>query len=197
MIEPISLSIVERRILANQEMILAKLEPSESADHERLARIYESGYQLEYREALRIYDEFPESACKEVLDIMTMYQFLQLSYDNLSDKSDIEEREVLFQGFDANDDSLHLSYANFYCQSQRRFGFLRFGEGKIEDQFDGGFGVSLNGHFSVLDSYRRMLELWREFKKENSERWDRMTKEEMRAILDEAIHPSNRKAPAE
>ena len=68
--EPITLTKTERRILANQERILAKLEPGESDHHERLATNYNAGYQLEYSDALGHYDEVPASICREVLDIV-------------------------------------------------------------------------------------------------------------------------------
>lgn len=197
--ELITLTKIERRILANQERILAKLEPGESDHHERLATIYEAGYQLEYSDALGHYEEVPASICREVLDIMSMYEFLQMSYDDLSDKDGVEERDVLFPGFDGNNESDHLGYANFYC-SQRRFGHLRFGSlgehSRIEEQFE--ITVDLNSHFPSLEVYRRMLHPWLAFKAENpGRRWGRMTKDEIRMILDEAVYPEHRDALVE
>ncbi|MDO4713845.1 MAG: YfbU family protein [bacterium] len=68
----IKLTEVERRILANQELILAKLYPEEKW-HLNHAKVYEYGFSTEYEEVLNINKDGSSEAYKETLNILNMF----------------------------------------------------------------------------------------------------------------------------
>lgn len=201
--EDISLTLAERRILANQWHIRAKLEPEFADDFERMAEILEHGYELQYGEALCLWGEVPREICQEVLEILDMFRFLQNSFDNLEDKEGLTERDVVFRGFDGNEESKHLCFADFYC-AKDRYGDLRFsglGDGIVTVEELRGIRVNLNGHLPALGSYRRMLVPWLRIREERIDNYDaginNLTAAQIREIVAERIHPSNRKDTAQ
>jgi hypothetical protein len=143
------MSTTERLILSNQYRILAILCPEEATYFDHARRIVESGYEEHYDELGDINpDPLSREASKEVLDIMTMFSCLKDAYDRLHDKSDIEEREIRFDGFDGNNEGELLSYADFFCnQEDRRFTDL------VSKHVP-------NRHSPRIEMYRRMLEVF-------------------------------------
>lgn len=95
------LTDAERWILSNQHAILAKLDPNESERYEKIREALDNGYELHYRpeNITTNPDEImTEEECREVLDILTMFQVLRQSFERLADKSGIEEGAVRFDG---------------------------------------------------------------------------------------------------
>jgi uncharacterized protein YfbU (UPF0304 family) len=143
------LSRIERWLLSNQFAILAALYPDEAKEYERMKEAVDSGYEFEFeRMAQHVYAEgLPEDACKEVLEILSMFDYLKQGYERLSDKSGIDAHDITFIGFDGNNEVSYMGYAEFFC-GQGRFGSLN-----IQD---------FNSHCPTIEMYRRMLQAHRE-----------------------------------
>jgi uncharacterized protein YfbU (UPF0304 family) len=144
----LSLTRIERLLLANQFRILEAVVPQEAERYRAAAEALERGYELHYKVAVSAISEetLPESECEEILDIMQMFSNLKHSYNKLEDKSGIEERALQFDGFDGNSEGKQLSYAQYFCRS-----FKELVERDIPDS-----------HSHMLPIYRKML---KEYKK--------------------------------
>src|SRR5579883_1589738 len=106
-----TLSKVERLILANQFRILEKLDPGgEAGSFQQALEILEHGYTLDY-EALvsHFHDEVPEQTCSEVIDILNLYRALTKALRELPEGS-LNQNEATFKGFDGNEEGIHYSY---------------------------------------------------------------------------------------
>jgi uncharacterized protein YfbU (UPF0304 family) len=130
---------------------LAALYPNEATEYERMREAVNSGYEFEFeRMAQHIYaDGLSEDACKEVLEILSMFDYLKQGYERLSDKSGIDAHAITFIGFDGNNEVSYMGYAEYFCR-QGRFGSLN-----IQD---------FNSHCPTVEMYRRMLQAHRESK---------------------------------
>ena len=90
-----------------------------------------------------------------VADVLDMWRFIELAYGKLSkkDKDRIEKeaepfgKNVKFPGFDGNYETPHLGIAIFLVEKMDRFSEFK--------------GRELNSHFPTLDSYRRMLAVFK------------------------------------
>ena len=114
--------------------------------------------------------------CEEVLDILSMYQRMNRTYEALSDndKASIDKSDLRFPGFDGNSGSGRLYYAKFFIEEYGRYEDL---EGPPD----------FNSHSAVIDMYRRMLEEW----EASGNKWE-LTKEDIERIIAAQTHPSNR-----
>lgn len=166
------LSVTERLMLSNQYRILERLYPDEAESYARFQRILESGYEIHYNDLAPWGTEPPISRveAKEALDILSMYQDMQHCFDNLADKSGIDADDIVFPGFDGNNDINKLSYTRYAVEECGRFSGLRYRD--------------LDAHAPVTEPHERMLE---EYHKHIG-----MTKDTILAILAERIHPDNR-----
>ena len=146
------LSKVERLLLANQYRFLSMLE-QESAEteyYDRLRQALEYGYESVYEDRIfrDIFDGLPVEECRFVEQAMALYWVIQRSYENLRDKSRIDEQHIVFLGFDGNDETEYMAYARYYFESEGHFPHLKLGS----DRF--------NSHMPMVDRYRRQLEVW-------------------------------------
>lgn len=141
------LSKIERRKIANQYRILEKLsEGREAEQFGALAGIFEQGYVYLYGQAIdHIWDEMPENACKEVIDILELHRVLLLSLKDLpgSDQQSLLE-EIKFKGFDGNEEADYYCFATFFCEELDRYNELKI----------------VNSHSPTLSNYRAQLEKW-------------------------------------
>lgn len=136
------LTRVERLILANQFEILGLLKPEDAKHYQRRQDAVACGYALEYEWiADHVYEkEFSETDCRFVVDVLSMYDALQLAETS---------SRTAFPGFDGNNESSHMAYArHFMNDAPPRFEGLKFA-------YDG-----LNAHMPTLDRYSRMLVAW-------------------------------------
>lgn len=168
----LKLTLKDRIILRNQYRILELLDKKESDWYGQAVKILESGYALEYGNLTGAIDpsEISEDTCREVINILDMYRFLQWAFRDLKDKSGIKESELSFPGFDGNNESAHLSYGRFLNTTKR------FEESKVE-----------NSHMPTLEVYRRMLAAYGKVKDKHQ-----LTKVDVQAILAAQIHPTMR-----
>ncbi len=145
------LTRVERWMLSNQFRILAALYPKERDWYDEKREAIESGYELHYNPEHIFSDEevTTEEECREVIDILAMFDGLRLSYKKLADKSGVEKSGIRFGGFDGNNETKQMGYARYFCS---------LGEGRFKEVVK---GVDFNSHAPTLWHYRPML---REFK---------------------------------
>ncbi len=143
------LSRLERLMLSNQYRILEKLYPDEADGYEKARLVLERGYTLHYSWQMdHIEDEIAEGDCREVLDILEMYRVLTDSYNNLEDKSGLDETKVRFPGFDGNNEAALLGYVRYLIRTDGRYEELDRPEG-------------FNSHVPMLQRYRLMLDKWK------------------------------------
>lgn len=98
--------------------------------------------------------ETPE-VVREVLDILDMWSMIERSYEKLSDESrEFVEREAhpfgkdpKFSGFDGNNETEYMGTASFLVNDLGRF-----------EEFK---GRNFNSHCPSIDSYRRMLSVFK------------------------------------
>lgn len=112
-----TLSLKERLFFANQYEILSMLteDEYEKEQFEILKDIFVSGYSRYYSFATeRFEDEVSDEQCKFVVDVLTLYYDLYFSRKNNEEVMEhIEEEDVLFKGFDLNDE-IEGKYYSFY-----------------------------------------------------------------------------------
>lgn len=143
------LSVKDRLVLINQYLILEKLYEDEASHYQKHRKALEEGYALHYDWIVEgLYDEMSEEECREVLDILDMFSILKRSYDLHKDTIQLEERYVVFSGFDGNNETRQMSYTRYFVVDLDRFHELR------------GQGDDFNSHMPSLPRYRRMLREW-------------------------------------
>ena len=165
--EPIDLSLTERLILANQFQILAALKPSEADDYNHLVEIAKRGFALEYPSFFTDFDRegLTREQCEYVRDVLDMFWNLQDSYDQLANKGTLKESDVIFPGFDGNNENSLLQYAKLQLQH----GFQEFRH-----------KAGLNSHFPTAHEYPAML---KRYEAVPIERRRQLSADEMRKIL--------------
>lgn len=121
--------------------------------------------------------EVAQSARDEVVEILAMWQNIEESYERLTEeeKSEIKKEVVLgakFHGFDGNNECEYMSVAGYYIDHLERFPRFK--------------GRDLNAHIPTLETYRRMLVVFKSFHPGS------LTSAQLIKILQEAVHPDNR-----
>ena len=147
------LSRTARWMLSNQYRILERLDEENAEQHRHAREALERGYELLYswicehvcddRHVLR------EVECAYVLDVMTMFDAMQRTYDELDDRSGLDAHRVLFYGFDGTTETSYLSFARFYCEQEEAFQHLRKG------------GDGFDSHMPTKPLYRPMVAAWK------------------------------------
>ncbi len=91
-----------------------------------------------------------------MLDILEMYRGIIYSFINLKREGKIKtltEDDVKFPGFDGNNETKQMSYAEYFIVDLGRYN-------EIEELSHGYY----NSHWQMLDKYRTMLRKWDEYK---------------------------------
>ncbi|MBP1317775.1 YfbU family protein [Herbaspirillum sp. 1130] len=143
----IELSDKDRLFLANQYEILAALNKgSNAARYAELSRNLNEGHKGIYENQLesQLSPVFEEH--EFVLDVLAMFRALSRSFENLADKSGIDPQDVRYSGFDGNNETEHLSFADALFRNGRFVETIRT-EG-------------LNSHSQTIGMYQRMLTAW-------------------------------------
>lgn len=174
-----SLSVIDRMMLMNQHLILKKNDSEYSDYHHERAEIFRRGYEALYEDTHVDPMTMSKQQCREVLNILSMFEDLKFSYEQLENKEAINKDDIKFEGFDEHGEydgyEYHAygyaSFAEFYCSS----GGGRFKHLAIE-RF-GSFGP-------VLSRYRAMIGRYREVRKSVIQTYDRkpLTQEEIMFI---------------
>lgn len=180
------LTIESRLILRNQYRLLKHLDPDAADEAEQAITILENGFESEY---WRLTGTFGSTLSvedgHEVSDILQMFRELRWSYADVGDESGVDENRIAFLGFDGNYETKQLLLAKFLIGQEGHWDELK------------GAGDHLNSHWPVIDTYRRMLAVWKpiaERRRGKVAAPDRplLSADDIRAIADAAIHPENR-----
>jgi uncharacterized protein YfbU (UPF0304 family) len=142
---PESLSAVERLQLVNQFLILQKLDPDSANIYADDLKIVQHGYAAQYSELFAgIQEEMTNEECEYVHDVLEMHRILLQSYEAVADKQGLILDDIKFRGFDGNNETRRLAYAE-HLKNQ----------GRWEEVFTG----PLNSHSIITMSlYPKMLE---------------------------------------
>lgn len=132
-------------------------------------------------------DETSKITVSEVVDILDMWDLIELGYARLSDEDKqriaTEElpfsKHVQFLGFDGNYESEYISVARFMIDRLERF--LSFK------------GRNLNSHMPLVDAYRRMLSVFGPIRARLGD--GRLSAKEVITLLTAAQHPSRLDPP--
>lgn len=159
-----TLSEKERLIIANQYEILSRLakDEQEKKDFELKRDIFVNGFSKYYSLATECFcDEMTEEECEFVINVLDLYRDLYYSWSNNDDaKEKIEERKVLFKGFDLNDEiqSKYYSFYKFLVEDLDKYIEIKelMKEGKIEGFNSHGFGPKMK-KLSKMISKRKEL----------------------------------------
>lgn len=89
----------QRLILANQYKLMSLLDPTNAQKYQRLETIVKGGSGLELKELDKDFSDISETECRIVLDTLEMYHALQVSYNNLADKSALNAHRLQFAGY--------------------------------------------------------------------------------------------------
>ena len=141
----LTLTLKERLILLNQYRILELIDVENADQYKKLQIILADAYELEYSELHQFVARTPFTAaqCRNVLDVLTMFEVLGDSYDALDDKSGIEEWRVRFQGYDGNNEAEYVGYVRYLVDHGDRFTHVVNG--------------TFNSHRPVVRQYAEML----------------------------------------
>ena len=164
------LTKIERLLLVNQFKILEKIYPEEADYYSQHREALEAGYVLHYDWLFeQLWDEISKEKCREVIDILSMYRAVTFSERKLDKNDRIDHRFLKFRGFDGNEESQLMAYAEYFVQNLRRFTELKYGSDRAD----------FNSHMPMLDEYRAMLEEWKKCTDINE-----LSREEILRILD-------------
>lgn len=161
----------DRLILFNQLEILKHLNPEDSDRYDVDQTILVYGYKYNYDELIEGFtEELDESISQYVFDVFQMYRSLNNSYYELSseEKSEIDLKDIKFQGYDGNEEIDYYVYARFVLEELKRY----------DEIYDNG-KVKLNSHRNMMDKYNRMLTIWKSLDK----RYDTLTLHEIKQII--------------
>ncbi len=148
------LSQSERLILYNQYEILKQFtkDKHDIKHYEAVQTALESGYTRNYDIFCRHIreEELESEKMNYVYDVLDMYRLLSDSFDELHapEKELIHSLDISFLGFDGNEESEYLGYADFIINS-----LGAYSENKRPD---------LNSHAPTLWRYDKMLSQLRE-----------------------------------
>lgn len=148
------LTRVQRWLLVNQLRILAVLNPDEATMHSKHADALAQGFSGEYSEICSAYispdaETLDEDACREVLDVLSMFEAVQHAYADHANGDAIHATVPTFRGFDGNHEGPQLAYVRYLWHD------FRFVNTQAVAADPG------NSHRPMLPHYRRMLTAWR------------------------------------
>lgn len=128
-------------------------------------------------------DQKDPEQLKEILDILDMWEHIELSYEQLSpeDKAVLESqpfgKNPKFRGFDGNNEAEYIGITSILLNELDRFQRFK--------------GRDMNAHAPTLEVYGRMLPAYHLRRKQG---WTLLGVSDLSEILSEMIHPENRKS---
>lgn len=125
--------------------------------------------------------DFTEDEQLEVLNILDMWQHLQISFGKLGGEHGVDPRNVQFPGWDGNHGH-QRHFARLFCY---RKGYdLYGGPGGKPDNFDLQPSPAENSHRDTMPEYRGMLETYNRIIGAKQMRAELLTLDEIKMILD-------------
>lgn len=147
----ISLSKVERLILLNQFKILDIIGDPEMGTYAHWIKALEYGYEYHYDEILqRVSDNLPRERCMWVLDVLDMHRMMWYAWEAGGRPEEIEKKDIIFRGFDGNNESELLGYVLYFLEDRSRYEELQQNAPRL----------GYNSHSPMVGVYDRMLEQW-------------------------------------
>lgn len=168
----IKLTDSERLILANQYEILGHLKDDDT--YLELADNLRDGHKWLYEQYIAVERNLDEDVVEFVLDILQIYDFIRISYADLADKSGIDQNNVVFPGFDGNNESELLNFTRALSRN-----------GNYEELIGKN---ARNSHMPTVDMYRRIIAEWVAIGKPSYP----LSKGQIQSLLTARIHPDNR-----
>ncbi|ACA31605.1 YfbU family protein [Histophilus somni] len=139
----------QRLILANQYRLMGLLDPTNTQKYQRLEAIVKGGFGLELKELDKEFSDLSEAECLTVLNTLEMYNALQISYNNLPDKSALTPHRLQFAGYCAVREKKYLNYLRFITSVEGKYQeFMRCEHG-------------CDSQTPMWDKYLKMLDAWR------------------------------------
>lgn len=134
-------------MLANQYEIMSMLDKHSSEYYLLMSETLRAGHKWLYDQFFdSLSENLSDEVAQHVLKILGIYSDLRDSYNELEDKSGIDETELSFPGFDGNNESEYLSFAGDLLKHRR---------------FETTLGkVAKNSHMPTTEIYKRMIECW-------------------------------------
>lgn len=171
--------------LENNLMLKELVDESKLEKNELLSAL-RKGYSSDYYDVEYIAQrgELSSEGSQFVVDVLNMYSALQYAAD-VHNMSDDVKKEVVFRGFDGNAGDGYLGYTNFLVDNGS------FANVKPLDKVP-----HLNSHSMVNEIYERMLSAFKPIFKSKIHGPSRdlvLTPGEVQRVIDEQIHPENRK----
>lgn len=168
----IDLNDKERFTLAMQFEILDVLKPNNG--YGDYAQSLQNGHKWLYDDIFTVMCEnLPDEKARYVLDVLSLYSDMKYSFEHMDNKAGIEECEVRFPGFDGNNETDLLSFAEDLLKYHHY-------ESVLQDR-------DLNSHSQTTEIYQRMLTKWRELGSPRAP----LPKETIQDILAARRHPGN------
>ncbi|CUB24276.1 hypothetical protein BN2127_JRS3_03780 [Bacillus safensis] len=166
----------QRAILINQFEILKRLDNNNEKDYDHNIEVLFNGYSTFYKKIFGdIEDEFPEEITRKVYDVLDMFRVLYSSYEQLTseEKKEIDEKDVLFKGFDGNEETNHFVFASFILRKTELYSDLQelIKQNKVE----------INSHRNIIYYYDELLANWSKIRKETK---GRLSLEQIKYVLD-------------
>lgn len=143
------MTVTQRLILANQYELMALLDSENAAKYHRLQMIVKGGFQKELKELDKDFSDLSEAECNAVRDTLELFNALEISYNNLADKSAISANRIKFVGYCAIKEKKYLQYLRFITQTEAKYSTL----------MDCPHGC--DAQVPMWDKYARMLQTWR------------------------------------
>ncbi|MDO4430737.1 MAG: YfbU family protein [Lonepinella koalarum] len=128
------MTTTQRLILANQYKLMALLDAENATQYQRLERIVKGGFELELKDVSKEFLDLSEEECRIVRDTLEMYNALQVSYNNLADKSAISEHRLKFLGYCAVRERKYLNYLRFIADTDSKYQGLMACENSCDAQ---------------------------------------------------------------
>jgi uncharacterized protein YfbU (UPF0304 family) len=135
------------------------------------------GLHFKYQNLLPGHTEYPAEV-SEVFDVFDMYRLLDRHYGYLSpeDKKRIDPHDIRFPGFDSHDDGPHTGIARYIVE-----------ELELYPEFKNNATAGVR----TLDRFKRMLRVSTPIRNQLGD--GNMTVEQIKAVADERIPPTQRK----
>lgn len=145
------LSLKDRLELSYQLKILEKLYPEEKEYYSTHRKAIEDGYQLHYSWLTEhLSDGLTSEECTEVLDVLDMYSSIYYSFKNLTNPKELTEKQVIFPGYDGNNETMQMAYTKYFIEDIGRYSW-------IKETTNGNY----NSHRSMIRKYKSMLAKWK------------------------------------